>query len=66
MARTFAQHAEAGLYHLETRYCEPNRWEWTVFGKGKKGNGILWRYRDARGSKEERHDDGRPILRQLE
>ena len=35
MGRIFAQHAEAGLYHLETRYCEPNRWEWMVFKKGK-------------------------------
>lgn len=28
MAQVFAQHANAGLYHLETRYIEPNRWEW--------------------------------------
>lgn len=37
MARIFAQHADAGLYHLETRYCEPNRWEWMVFEAGRKG-----------------------------
>ena len=30
MAKVFAQHAEAGKYHLETRYIEPRRWEWFV------------------------------------
>jgi hypothetical protein len=28
MARVFAEHAQAGKYHLETRYVEPGRWEW--------------------------------------
>jgi hypothetical protein len=37
MARIFAQHADAGIYHLETRYCESNRWEWMIFEAGKKG-----------------------------
>jgi hypothetical protein len=36
MAKIFAQHAQAGEYHLETRYCEPGRWEWMVFRKGKR------------------------------
>ena len=35
MAGTFAQHAYAGKYHLETSYCEPGRWEWMVFKEGK-------------------------------
>jgi hypothetical protein len=30
MAQVFAQHASAGIYHLETRYVGPNRWEWFV------------------------------------
>jgi len=28
MARIFAQHAEAGEYHLETRYAGPDAWQW--------------------------------------
>jgi hypothetical protein len=28
MSSIFAQHAQAGKYHLETRYVEPGRWEW--------------------------------------
>jgi hypothetical protein len=35
MPTIFAQHAQAGEYHLETRYVELGRWEWMVFKKGK-------------------------------
>jgi hypothetical protein len=30
MAIIFAQHAQAGEYHLETRYIEPGRSEWSA------------------------------------
>ena len=33
---TFAQHATVGIYHLETRYSGPNRWEWMAFKKGRR------------------------------
>jgi hypothetical protein len=38
MARVFAQHADAGKYHLETRYggIEPLPWEWFVILKPDK------------------------------
>ena len=35
MATIFAQHAQAGKYHLGTHYCEPGRWEWMVLKNGK-------------------------------
>lgn len=36
MAAIYAQHAQAGEYHLETRYCEPERWEWFVLKNDKR------------------------------
>jgi hypothetical protein len=37
MATIYAQHADAGQYHLETCYCKmTRRWEWFVLKNGKK------------------------------
>lgn len=36
MARAFNQHADAGRFHLETRYVDPNHWEWFVLEKKTK------------------------------
>jgi hypothetical protein len=33
MARIFAQHADAGQYHLETRFVKANQWEWAATEK---------------------------------
>lgn len=36
MATIYAQHADAGQYHLETCYCKmTRRWEWFVLKNGK-------------------------------
>jgi len=36
MAKVFAQHAQAGKYHLETRYVEAGRWEWFAKASERK------------------------------
>jgi hypothetical protein len=39
MPRVFAQHADAGQFHLETRYVSKH-WEWAVF-KQKGGPAVF-------------------------
>ena len=71
MARVFAEHANAGDFHLEARYVNEH-WEWTVFNlrTGSEAHGVGKSLEDAKASAEkvagakpkQWYPMGRPIM----
>jgi hypothetical protein len=53
MSKVFAEHADAGDFHLETRYLD-GRWEWMVFNlrTGSQAQGVGKSLQEAKASAE--------------
>lgn len=53
VSKMFAEHANTGDFHLETRYVN-GRWDWTVFNlrTGSEAHGVGESLEDAKASAE--------------